>query len=61
MVQPQNLPSDVDEFISVMQLTAEQLVLLEQIDPGVQGCVSVEGMRRVCKSIQGYAMICGLC
>lgn len=45
MVQPQNLPSDVDEFISVMQLTAEQLVLLEQIDPGVQGCVCVEGMQ----------------
>eukprot|EP00731_Ephydatia_muelleri_P023982 Em0016g253a len=35
MVQPQNLPSDVDEFLSVMQLNAEQLVLLEQSDPDV--------------------------
>lgn len=35
MVQPQNLASDVDEFISVMQLDADQLVLLEQTDPDV--------------------------
>ena len=36
MVQPQNLPSDVEEFISVMQLSGEQLVLLEQTDPGMK-------------------------
>ena len=34
MIQPSNLPDVIDEFISLLELNADQVFLLEQNDPG---------------------------